>query len=479
MKLKARVIVSFLCLFSFILIHSPAHASGSQPKADGSTPPTMRVDYYHTGNSKQEWFSLDRVVIEPLPWPGDPEKAIDESQLGNYRFEVREKGSGKLLYSRGFNSVFGEWSSTEEAQHANRTFSESLRFPTPAGPVEISLEERKDGSFQQLWKTLVDPKDKFVDTSRPPSPGPLLELQKMGPSAEKVDLLLLGDGYTAKERGKFESDARRYMETLFSTPPFREHRKDFNVWALCPAAEESGVSRPSSGIHRRSPLGASYDTFGTERYVLTMENRALRDVASFAPYEFVEILVNGATYGGGGIFNQYATVAMDNQWASYVGVHEFGHHFAGLADEYYTSDVAYLPPETRTEPWEPNVTALLDPASLKWKELVEAGTPIPTPWDKDEFDRFERGIQQQRKELRAAGKPEAEMEELFRKEREKEDAMLASQKFAGKVGAFEGANYESKGYYRPELNCIMFTRHHAFCAVCRRAIERAIRMYAK
>ena len=442
-----------------------------------AAPRTLRVDYYHTGNSHEEWFSLDRVVLEPLEWPGNLNKSIDASRLGNYLFEVRERGSGKLLYSRGFDSVFGEWKTTEEALHGNRTFSESLRFPAPDAPVEVSLKERAGSGFHEIWKTVVDPKDKFIDRSRPPSPGALLELQKMGDPASKVDLLVLGDGYTAAERGKFEQDARRFMEALFSTSPFREHRTDFNVWGLCPAAEESGVSRPSSGIYRRSPVGASYDTFGTERYVLTTENRALRDVASFAPYEFIEILVNGQTYGGGGIFNQYAIVAIDNLWASYVGVHEFGHHFGGLADEYYTSDVAYLPPEKKTEPWEPNVTALLDPANLKWKDLVATGTPVPTPWDKEEFDRFEREIQRQRKELRAAGKSEAEMDELLREARAKEDAMLSSQKFAGKVGAFEGANYESKGYYRPEVDCIMFTRHKAFCAVCRRAIERVIGMY--
>jgi hypothetical protein len=453
--------------------------------ASFAAPRTLRVDYYHTGNSHEEWFSLDRVVLEPLEWPGNLNKSIDESQLGNYLFEVRERGSGKLLYSRGFNSVFGEWKTTEEALHGNRTFSESLRFPGPDAPVEVSLKERAGGGFgegrtqawKEVWKTVVDPKDKFVDRSRPPSPGALIELQKMGDPATKVDLLVLGDGYTAAERPKFERDARRFMEALFSTSPFREHQKDFNVWGLCPAAEESGVSRPSSGIYRRSPVGAAYDTFGTERYVLTTENRALRDAASFAPYEFIEILVNGQTYGGGGIFNQYATVAIDNLWAAYVGLHEFGHQFAGLADEYYTSDVAYLPPENKTEPWEPNVTALLDPANLKWKDLVAAGTPVPTPWDKDEFDRFERDIQRQRKELRAAGKPEAEMDELFRKERTKEDGMLGSEKYAGKVGAFEGANYEAKGYYRPEVDCIMFTRHNKFCAVCRRAIERVIGMY--
>jgi hypothetical protein len=447
-----------------------------------AVPRTLRVDYYHTGNSREEWFSLDRVVLEPLEWPGNLSKTIDETQLGDYLFEVRDRTSGKLLYSRGFNSVFGEWKTTEEALHGNRTFSESLRFPNPDMPVEVSVKERAGnevrGLWKEVWKTVVDPKDKFVDRARPPSPGALMEIQKMGDPAAKVDLLVLGDGYTAAERGKFEKDARRFMEALFSTAPFREHQKDFNVWGLCPAAEEPGVSRPSSGIYRRSPVGSSYDTFGTERYVLTMENRTLRDVASFAPYEFIEILVNGQTYGGGGIFNQYATVAIDNLWAGYVGVHEFGHQFAGLADEYYISSVAYLPAANKTEPWEPNVTAMLDPATLKWKDLVASGTPLPTPWNQTEFDGFERDIQRRRKELRAAGRPEAEIEELFRKEREKEDAMLGSEKYAGKVGAFEGANYEAKGYYRPELDCIMFTRHKTFCAVCRRAIERVIGMYA-
>lgn len=442
-----------------------------------AAPRTLRVDYYHTGNSHEEWFSLDRVVLEPLDWPGNPNKAIDESQLGNYLFEVREGGGGKLLYSRGFNSIFGEWKDTDEAAHGNRTFSESLRFPSPDAPVEVSLKERVGGAFREVWKTVVDPKDKFIDRSRPASPGVLIELQKMGDPANKVDLLVLGDGYTAAERPKFEKDARRFVGELFATSPFRERQRDFNVWGLCPAAAESGVSRPSTGIYRRSPLGASYDTFDSERYVLTTENRVMRDVASFAPYEFVEILVNEKTYGGGGIFNLYGTVAIDNAWSGYVGVHEFGHHFAGLADEYYTSDVAYLSSEKKTEPWEPNVTALLDPANLKWRDLVQAATPLPTPWAKEQFEAFEIGIQKQRRQLRADGKPEAEMEELFRREREKEDALFRSEKYQGKVGAFEGANYEAKGYYRPEVDCIMFTRSKKFCAICRRAIERVIGMY--
>lgn len=446
--------------------------------AVAAQPATMRLDYYHTGNATQEIFSLDRVVIEPLPWPGDLSKTIDTSGLGSYFFEVRQQSDGKVLYSRGFNSIFGEWVTTGEAQHANRTFSESLRFPVPATPVKIVLEERKEGKFQEIWTTSIDPKDKFIDTAKPPSPGALLTIQKMGEPDSKVDLLILGDGYTAAERPKFEKDAKKFADILFSTPPFREHRSDFNVWGLCPPATQSGISRPSTGIHRRSPLGTSYDTFDTERYVLTTENRRLRDVASYAPYEFIEILVNSATYGGGGIFNLYATVAADSEWAPYVFVHEFGHHFAGLADEYYTSQVAYAAQTRKIEPWEPNVTALLDSSDLKWKDLVTSGTPIPTPWSKEQFEALEAEIQKQRRELRAQNRPESEMNKLFAEERKREDALLASDKYSGKVGAFEGADYEAHGYYRPQENCIMFTRYKSFCAVCQRATEKIIGMYA-
>jgi len=289
----------------------------------------------------------------------------------------------------------------------------------------------------------------------------------------------LGDGYTAAETGKFERDARRMTEVLFNTSPFKERRRDFNVWGLCPPAAESGVSRPSTGVYRDSPLGATYDAFGSERYVLTFDNRALRRAASFAPYEFVEILVNNRTYGGGGIHNLYSTVAADNAWADYVFVHEFGHHFAGLADEYYTSSVAYAPSAERTEPWEPNVTALLDPSKLKWKDLVAADTPLPTPWGKEAFESYSRGIQERRRQIRAERKPEEVMEALFREELEHEGKMFAGEKYVGRVGAFEGANYEAKGFYRPEVDCIMFTRTDHFCAVCRRAIERVIDMYAR
>jgi len=443
---------------------------------------TMRVDYYHSGNAEREMFSLDRVVIEPLPWPGDLSQAIDNSNLGKYFFEVREQKTRKVLYSRGFASVYGEWETTDEAKTLNRTFQESFRFPAPTTPVEIVLKKRDPKNvFVDIWTTNIDPADQFVDRSKLAAPAPLITIQKMGEPEKKVDFLILGDGYTAAEAQKFEADARRLTEVLFATSPFKENRRRFNVWALCPPAAESGISRPSTGQYRDSPIGATYDAFGSERYVLTFDNHAMRRAASFAPYEFIEVLVNGRTYGGGGIFNLYSTVASDNAFSNYVFVHEFGHHFAGLADEYYTSAVSFGSSTERVEPWEPNVTALLDISTLKWRTLASpfaAVTPIPTPWNKEEFEKYSREIQARRVQLRKDKRPEEEMEALFKEELAHEQEMFKKEKHFGQVGAFEGAMYEARGYYRPEVDCIMFSRTDHFCKVCQRAIENIIAMYS-
>ncbi len=444
---------------------------------------TMRLDYYHTGDASSEVFSIDRVVIEPLPWPGDLKQSIDTSNLGKYFFEVRDLKTKEVLYSRGFASIYGEWETTDEAKSIKRTFAESLRFPAPASPVSIVLKKRDaKNNFQEIWATSIDPADMFIDRAKRVAPAPLITIQKAGDPENKVDFLILGDGYTAAETKKFEADARRLTNVLFSTSPFKEQRRHFNVWAMAPPAGESGVSRPSTGIYRHSPIGATYDAFGSERYVLTFDNRSLREVAQFAPYEFIEVLVNNRTYGGGGIFNLYSTVASDNAFSNYVFVHEFGHHFAGLADEYYTSSVAYAPAAERVEPWEPNVTALLDVTNLKWRSLVSPFanvTPIPTPWNKEAFDAYSRAIQPRRAQLRKDKRPEQEMEALFREELAHEQKMFAAEKHFGQVGAFEGANYEARGYYRPEIDCIMFSRSDKFCHVCRLAIERVIKMYSR
>jgi hypothetical protein len=444
--------------------------------APAAAPPaTFRLDFYHTGGKGAEIFSLDKVVVEPLPWPGATGKNVDPTGYGSYRFEVRD-ASGKILFSRGYSPIFAEWVTTDEARDTHQTFHESLRFPAPSAPVTVAVFKRDAANkFAEVWRTTVDPSNMFVDRSAKQTMTPLRVVYHGDPS-KKVDVLLLGDGYTAAEcRSKFTRDARRMSESLFGEEPYRSRRADFNVWGLCPPSPKSGISRPSTGVHIATPVGTTYDFFGSERYVLTNDNRAFRTIASNAPYEFVTILVNSKTYGGGGLYNIYSTAAVDNDWADYLFVHEFGHHFAALADEYYTSPVAYRPPETIIEPWEPNVTALLDKDDLKWKDLATTAVPIPTPWPKERFETYSRALQARRVKLRADRRPESEMSALFREERAFDSALFASAAHAKSIGAFQGANYDAKAYYRPAIDCIMFTRDNVpFCPVCRRAISKII-----
>jgi hypothetical protein len=465
-------------LVALALVSAVAVAQG--PATGG--PLTLRIDYFHTGNATEERFSLDRIVVEPLPWPGNPAHPLDHTELGKYFFEAADARTGRIIFSRGFSSIYGEWETTGEAKTLNRTFSESLRLPMPDAPVRVSVKKRDARNvFHEVWSFGADPFDKFVERGQAAVPaGPVITIQRSGDPATKLDLLVIGDGYTAAQCGKFERDARRLVGVLWTTSPFRERRRDINVWGLCPPSLESGISRPSQHVHRRTALGSTYDAFDSERYVLAFENRSFRDVAANAPYDVVEILVNAATYGGGGIYGLYSTVAADSAWAPYIFVHEFGHHLAALADEYYTSDVAYLPPAERVEPWEPNVTALLDPTSLKWKDLVAADTPVPTPWPKEEFERYAAEGLDRRRQIRATNQPEASMDALFREELARDTELLGHGPYAGRVGAFEGANYEARGYFRSQADCVMFSRDSlAFCAVCRRAITATLDLYSR
>ena len=476
MSLRLSIVVFATLLFT----SQPGSLSSFDTLFTGAT---MRVDYFHTGGPKSgETVSLDRVVNDG-DWPGSRTQLLDPTNLGKYRFEVRDKRGGALLYSRGFASIYGEWETTGEQKTAHRTFHESLRFPWPRNPVAVTLSKRQpDNSFASIWTTEIDPGSRFV-VSAPVKQhaGRVWNVFINGPAATKVDLLVIGEGYTEAEMSKFHADVNRLLPALFAEEPFKSRKGDFNVARWICRLPKAAINRPNAGVFRRTPLSAEYNIFDSERYVLTLDNRALRDAASAAPYEFIEILVNDKTYGGGGIFNDQATASVDSAFSPYVFVHEFGHHFAALADEYYTSDVAY---ETgavqKPEPWEPNVTALHDPATLKWKDLVTAGMPLPTPWSKEEFEKHTASIQKRRREIRARNAPEAEMDALFREQQAWDSKFLSSMTYSGRVGAFEGASYEARGLYRPEADCIMFTRDRVgFCAVCRRAIGTIVDLYSK
>jgi hypothetical protein len=489
MKLRRPLILAAalpaLFLFKEIFLSSSLSSSSAEISSSDSftshfSDRTMRVDLFHTGGPKGETVALDRAVDDG-PWPGSRTRLLDETNLGSNFFEVRDAVTNRVLFSRGYSSIYSEWEQTDEAKRAARTFPESLRLPWPKEKVRIVLERRdRENVFHEVFSKVLDPAGPEVNPAPRAPLGKVWTVFENGPAAAKLDLLVLGEGYAEKDLPKFHADVKRLVDLLFTYEPFKSRKADFNVRALDLNASESGVLRPDSRIFRRTPLSVQYGIFGSERYMLTYDDRALREAASAAPYDFLEILVNDARYGGGGIYNFQATASVDTAFSEYVFVHEFGHHFAGLADEYYTSDVAYETGGEKPEPWEPNVTALKDPKSLKWGDLVEKGTPLATPWEKDAFEKENRGIQAERHKLIASGAAPAALDDLFRRQMGTESKLLSSMAWSGKVGAFEGAAYEAKGLYRPAADCIMFTRDRVgFCPVCRRAISRVIDEYSR
>lgn len=469
-------------LLGFVLIAGQAIAQPDRFYERFFGPTTMRVDFYDTGTKGQEIISIDQVYEEG-PWPGSRINLVDTLNLGEYLFSLTDLKTNQLLYSRGFSSIFNEWQSTDEAASGvYRSFAESVRAPFPRRPVQVRISRRdRRMQFHEMFAATIDPASAGTVNRFPPDRGSkVVTLMENGPSSEKVDILILGDGYANGDQEKFLKDARHYNDVMFSTSPFKERKSDFNVRAIEVISPVSGIDIPDKDIWKHGSLGCRYSTFGLPRYVLTTDNKAMRDIAGTVPYDFICILINDTRYGGGGIYNLYATtytkeMVKGQEWQSdYMYVHEFGHSFGGLADEYYTSTVAYvdfyLP---GIEPWEPNVTSLVDKNSPKWQNFRTPGIEIPTPWEKARFDSIEalRG-----KLDRLAPDYYEKREPLLKASNE----MLRDPGFQGKVGAFEGAGYASKGLYRPSIDCRMFSLSLVgFDPVCSAAIERVIDFYSK
>jgi len=442
---------------------------------------TLRWSYAHCGTAGEEHVATTGWRSEG-EWPGSRTQLVDRSNLGLYRFVLVEAATNRALYSRGFASIFGEWLTTGEAKRAWGSFEESVRFPEPRGAALLVLEKRgAHGAFAEIHREPLDPTGRAIDRAPIARRGTLRAPIEHGPAARKVDLLILADGYAEHEGAQFDADVARLSEVLFETEPFRKRRGDFNVRTLHVPSDESGISNPRANVWRKSALQCSFNAFDSDRYVLTYADRELRELAAQAPYDALILLFNARKYGGGGIYNLWSTCAAGSEQAPYLFVHEFGHSFAGLADEYYSSQVAYedfVPPGV--EPWEPNATALLDPARLKWRDLVAPGTPLPTPWGKQRYDELDLAYQKKRAELAASGGSDDAAEALFREVKQATQPLLEAEPHHGAVGAFEGAAYQARGLYRPEVDCIMFTRNPThFCAVCERAVERVIDLYAR
>ncbi len=473
-----RVAYGFLLLSVCLFTRTNAGASYDRFFTDK----TMRVDYFHTGTKGEDRITVDQVYQEG-PWAGTRANLIDELNLGEYGFRVYDRATNGLIFSQGFSSIYNEWQTTDEAlAGVYRTFSETVRFPFPKKAVQLTIVRRdKQMLYHEVFSTIIDPnKAAEVNREHRSSSFKVVPIQENGNPATKVDIVILGDGYAKADAEKLRDDATHFNDVMFSTEPFRSRRKDFNVWLVEVESKESGIDMPDKNVWKSNALGFQYNTFNTPRYVLTTDNKAVRDAAGAAPYDAICVLINDTRYGGGGIYNLYATTytkeeTKNQKWQmDYVYVHEFGHSFAGLADEYYAAQTGYNDfYSPGIEPWEPNITALLDKKNVKWSEFMTRGIEIPTPWEKAQYDSIS-AIQ---------GKLDRLAPDYYEK---REPLFVAltdlrkNSKYAGKVGAFEGAGYASQGLYRPSVDCRMFSLSLAdFDPVCAAAISRVIDYYVK
>jgi hypothetical protein len=457
---------------------------------------TMRVDYFHIGQAKEEMVSLDQVYQQG-GWAGSKKNLIDGFDLGRYCIKVYDSGSGTLIFSKGFDSYFGEYQTTEAAgRGVKRAYHESALIPYPKSKIKFTIESRdRQNLSHPVFSTEIDPASITV-LKKPLSSGvKVFELVKGGDPHQKVDIAFIAEGYTAKEEPKLKADLERFVQVLFKLEPYKSQKNQFNIYGVFKPSDDSGCDEPSHGSFKNTAVNATFDSLGSERYVLTEDNKSLRDIAAHVPYDTLFIMVNHKRYGGGGIYNFYCTFTVDNQWYEYLILHEFGHSFAGLGDEYYTSAVAYNEFYPKgVEPREANITALLDPKNLKWKKMAWPGIEIPTLWEKAEFDQNDNAYQKVRQDInekiakmKRSGAPaaevarvEAESERLSKDHADWVDQFLAKSRYAGKIGAFEGAGYAAKGLYRPAVDCLMFTKGtKPFCRVCEEAVRRMIQFYCE
>jgi hypothetical protein len=346
-------------LFLFILLLFPASNGYAQVRfADWFEEKSLRIDFALSGNNRCQQAALQQMREEPV-WGGPVKNLIDTFYYGDYYVNLYDKAGRQLIYSRGFNTLFEEWRLTEQAKSETQSWTNSVSVPFPKKEtvVEITGRDRSDRQFHTLLTVDVDPSSLFIDRGKL-NENPVTLLQYKGGPASKIDLVFIAEGYTAEEKEKFEADARRFTESLFQTPPFDTRRDDFNVRAVALASEESGTDIAGEGIFKNTALNAGFYTFGIDRYLTTPDMKSIRDAVWNLPCDAIFILVNTDRYGGGGMYNFYGMGTSDNAHTPAVFAHEFGHSFAGLADEYFSSEATCDEPfyTLDKEPWEPNIT---------------------------------------------------------------------------------------------------------------------------
>ncbi|QGY43008.1 peptidase [Maribellus comscasis] len=395
---------------------------------------SFRFDFLLGGNNKEVTVFPQQMKQEPF-WAGSKTNLIDPFNYGSYRFRIFDIKSDSLIFSKGFSTLFQEWQTTAEAKTTTKTFYQAAIFPFPKKNFRIDIDARQwDGTFKTLYSSEIAPDNYFIQKETPTS-FEVFDVLKNGKSSQKVDLVILAEGYTKSEMNKFIEDAKRVSACLLDEEPFKSEKESFNIKAVFTPSVESGTDIPGEGVYHNTFFNSTFYTFDLPRYLTTSDMKTVYDAAAQVPYDQIYMLVNTERYGGGGFYNFITVCTADNALTKEVFVHEFGHGFAGLGDEYYTSTVAYEDfYNLETEPWEPNLTTLVDFDS-KWKKLINKSTPIPTPRES---------------------------------------------KYRNTVGVYEGGGYLSKGIYSPHIDCRMKSNEAGkFCPVCSEAIKKVIEYYTE
>jgi hypothetical protein len=419
-------------ILSFLLLIVSLHSFASFD--DWFINKTLRIDYYHTGKSDLEIYSIGQVKSEPF-WGGSQTALIDTLNYGEYYFKAFDVLSNKLIYSHGYCALFDEWQFTEEAKHTMRTFTETVVMPFPKKDIRIELYSRNfTGVYEKMFSYTVEVKNYFISDERKMA-FPVYDVLLSGDPATKIDLVILPEGYTATEMNKFKTDCDKFTAGLFTFEPYTQNRTKFNIRAVLAPSVESGTDIPGEKIWKNTIMNSSFFTFDSERYLMTYDNPTVRNLASNVPYDQIYILVNSTKYGGGAIYNYYSTSVNSNASSAKIFVHEFGHGFAALADEYDDGSTSFndMYP-LNLEPWEPNITTLVK-FEIKWKGMLPVNTPVPT---------------------------------------------LLENSANLQLGVYEGAGYITKGLYRPAADCLMRTfKGDKFCPVCSAAIQKMLDFYTQ
>lgn len=401
---------------------------------------TLRVDYIFSGTDKSVEISLDEMSCFD-GWAGRTVNLDKVPLRGNGQICMTDHETGEVLYRQSFSTLFQEWQTTEEATHVRKAFENVFLLPMPDSKAVVKTELYDfHGGVTASLSHEVEPSDILI-RRHDQQPAPHRYIIRNGGSDKCIDVAVVAEGYTQEETDKFYEDARTAVDAILAHAPFDRYADRFNFVAVALPSRDSGVSVPGNGEWKNTALGSHFNTFYMDRYLTTLRLRQMHDKLCGIPYEHIVILANTDTYGGGGIFNSYTLTTAGHAAFRPVVVHEFGHSFAGLADEYYYDDmyVEYYYPEI--EPWEQNISTLADFDS-KWKDMLPEGCRIPTlPVEGDIWDR----------------------------------AVMNSV-----IGVYEGGGYQSKGVYRPYPDCRMKTNAaKAFCPVCQRAISRVIEFYTE